>query len=73
MRFKASPDGPLPYYNIRNWVLSWGTDIEVLAPQQLKDEVDKEIAALANRLSATAAPAVTPAQADTPTHSGEPS
>lgn len=50
--FLASPAGPKPYYNVKSWVLSWGTGIEVLGPQPLKDEVDKEVAALAAKHSA---------------------
>jgi proteasome accessory factor B len=50
LRFPASAAGPIPFYNIKSWVLSWGADAEVIAPERLKSEVENEISALAKRL-----------------------
>ena len=50
LRFPASAAGPIPFYNIKSWVLSWGADAEVIAPERLKSEVESEISALVKRL-----------------------
>lgn len=41
--FPVSKAGPWPYYHAIRWILSWGSDIEVLEPQELKDLVRKEV------------------------------
>jgi len=43
LRFPASAAGPFPFYHIRSWVLSWGADATVLAPEKLKIAVREEI------------------------------
>ncbi|MEI7946518.1 MAG: WYL domain-containing protein [bacterium] len=47
LKFPASSEGPWPYYHIKSWILSWGSDIEVLGPEQLKALVAEEIKKLA--------------------------
>jgi proteasome accessory factor B len=42
LRFPASAAGPVPFYHIKSWVLSWGADAEVLAPESLKAIVRNE-------------------------------
>jgi len=50
LTFRASAAGPWPFYHIKSWVLSWGMDVEVLAPQRLKEIVDEEIRMLYRRV-----------------------
>ncbi|MEI7901320.1 MAG: WYL domain-containing protein [bacterium] len=47
LRFPASAAGPWPLYHIRSWVLSWGADAKVIAPESLKDSVRQEIRKMA--------------------------
>ena len=49
LRFPASPSGPLPHYHIKSWVLSWGANATVIAPESLKNDVRQEIARMAER------------------------
>ena len=49
LRFPASAAGPWPFYHIRSWVLSWGADAEVIAPERLKQDVSEEIAKMSAR------------------------
>lgn len=48
LKFPASAEGPWPYYHIKSWILSWGADVEVLGPEQLKTLVTEEIKKLAS-------------------------
>ena len=41
--FPASTAGPWPLYNVKSWVLSWGPDVEVVEPPDLRDLVRKDI------------------------------
>lgn len=50
LRFPASAAGPIPFYNIKSWVLSWGADAEVLAPEALKAIVRKETVRMAEAI-----------------------
>ncbi len=51
--FLASQAGPWPLYHIKSWVLSWGSDAEVVAPESLRALVRDEIRVLAARESKT--------------------
>lgn len=42
VRFDASTSGPWPLYHVKSWVLSWGSDVEVLEPEELKKMVAAE-------------------------------
>lgn len=44
LSFSTSAAGPLPFYNIKSWILSWGADIEVVEPAELKQLVADEVA-----------------------------
>ena len=40
--FPVTPVGATPawrYFHVRSWILSWGPDIEVLGPAELKQRV----------------------------------
>lgn len=50
LRFPASAAGPWPFYHIRSWVLSWGADAEVLAPETLKAIVRNETVRMAEAI-----------------------
>lgn len=39
LTLRVSQSGPLPLYHVARWVLSFGPDVEVLAPDQLRKQV----------------------------------
>lgn len=41
--FPVSSAGKKPFYNLIQWILSMGRDVEILAPKQLKELVKEEI------------------------------
>lgn len=47
--FVTSAAGPLPFYHIKSWILSWGADIEVIAPEELKRIVALEVSTMSSR------------------------
>ena len=49
LHFPASASGPLPFYHIKSWVLSWGANATVIAPDNLKADVRQEIARMAEK------------------------
>jgi proteasome accessory factor B len=40
---------------VRTWILSWGCDVEVLAPRELREEVREHAARMLERYTAVAA------------------
>lgn len=48
LSFLTSAAGHLPFYHIKSWVLSWGADIEVVAPEELKLIVAEEVSKMAS-------------------------
>ncbi len=52
LRFPASPTGHWPYYHITCWILSWGADVRVVAPETLKKTVQAEIDRMARAAKA---------------------
>ncbi len=46
IRFPVSAAGKRPFYNVIQWILSMGRDVEILAPQQLRELVRDEILAM---------------------------
>ena len=46
--FPVSSAGRRPFYNLIQWILSMGRDVEILAPKQLKDLVYEEILHMKN-------------------------
>ena len=48
MRFRASSAGPWPLYHVKSWVLSWGADVEVLAPESLRELLRQEVMKMTN-------------------------
>lgn len=51
LKFKASSAGPYPFMHIKSWVLSWGSDVEVLGPPRLAKLVNDEIRKMAGQES----------------------
>ena len=49
LTLRVSRAGEWPLYHIVGWVLSWGSDVEVLAPQELKDRVAEQVRKLADK------------------------
>jgi predicted DNA-binding transcriptional regulator YafY len=47
--FPATSSGPWPFYHIKSWILSWGADIEVIAPEELKRIVAEEVSKMSSR------------------------
>lgn len=47
--FPVSSAGRRPFYNLIQWILSMGRDVEILAPVQLKELVYEEILAMKNK------------------------
>jgi len=43
LEFPASTAGTWPLYHVKGWVLSWGADCEVLAPDELKQLVREDL------------------------------
>lgn len=50
LRFPVSAAGPLPFCHIKSWVLSWGANAKVLAPEALKAIVRDEIVRMAEAI-----------------------
>jgi proteasome accessory factor B len=48
LRFPATSSGPWPFYHIKSWILSWGSDIEVIAPEELKRIVAEEVSKMSS-------------------------
>jgi predicted DNA-binding transcriptional regulator YafY len=46
IKFPVSAAGKRPFYNVMQWILSMGRDVEILAPLQLKQLVRDEIFAM---------------------------
>lgn len=46
--FPATSSGPWPFYHIKSWILSWGSDIEVIAPEELKRIVAEEVSKMSS-------------------------
>ncbi len=46
IRFPVSSAGKRPFYNVIQWILSMGRDVQILAPAQLKTLVREEILAM---------------------------
>jgi len=43
LSFPVSKSGPWPFYHIISWILSWGSDAVVEAPEELKKRVAEEL------------------------------
>jgi len=53
-RFEKEADGRLlmsfetgGFFGLKRWVISWGADAEVLEPEWLREDMKKEVAAMA--------------------------
>lgn len=40
--FPASRSGPWPLFHVKSWVLSWGSNVEVLEPDELRELVQRD-------------------------------
>jgi predicted DNA-binding transcriptional regulator YafY len=52
--FSASASGPWRLYHVRSWILSWGADLAVLEPQELKELIRQDVAEMSKRMRVNA-------------------
>lgn len=50
VEFPVTPAGPWPFYHVVSWILSWGSDAKVLAPEGLKARVKDECLRMAQKM-----------------------